>query len=94
MIFWIFFRKGRKLPIFLPSLSNIELYRNGNEIAKKIKGSLPHAFLTCVTAVCCCVFKEITLVASNQRNYLENTNAFSKRKLKTRVATRIKRTLL
>ena len=41
-----------------------------------------HAF-----TACCCVFKETTLVASNQRNYLEN--ACSKRTLKTRVATRL-----
>ena len=32
---------------------------------------------------------EITLIGSNQRNYIENTNACSKRKLKTRVATRL-----
>ena len=35
---------------------------------------------------CCCVFKEITMVGSNQSNYFEN----SKRTLKTRVATRLK----
>ena len=36
-----------------------------------------------------CVFKEITLVCSNERNYFENANACSKRTLKTRVATRL-----
>ena len=30
----------------------------------------------CAFIACCCVFKEITLVASNQRNYFENVNAF------------------
>ena len=39
---------------------------------------------------CCCVFKVITLVGSNQGNYFENANACSKRTLKTRVATRLK----
>jgi len=34
-----------------------------------------------------CVFKVITLVGSNQRNYFENVNACSKRALKTNVAT-------
>ena len=34
-----------------------------------------------------CVFKEITLIGSNQLNYFENAAAFSKRTLKTRVAT-------
>ena len=38
------------------------------------------------------VFKEITLVGSNQSNYFENANAYSKRTLKTRVATRLKAT--
>jgi len=39
---------------------------------------------------CGCVFKVITLVGSNQRNYFENTNACSKRTLKTTVATQLK----
>ena len=38
----------------------------------------------------CCVFKEITLIGSNQRKYFENAHASSKRTLKTRVATRLK----
>ena len=38
---------------------------------------------------CCCIFKEITWVGSNQRRYFENAYACNKRKLKTRVATRI-----
>ncbi len=41
-----------------------------------------HAF-----TACSCVFKEITLVGSNQGNYFENENACSKRTLKTTVAT-------
>ncbi len=39
---------------------------------------------------CDCVFKEITLVDSNQRNYFENATACSKRTLKTIVATQLK----
>ena len=35
---------------------------------------------------CFCLFKEVTLVGSNQRNYLENTNTCSKRTLKTRAS--------
>jgi len=41
-----------------------------------------HAFTACG-----CVFKEITLVGSNQGNFFENANACSKRTLKTTVAT-------
>ncbi len=33
--------------------------------------------------------KEITLVGSNQHNYFENANAYSKRTLKTTVATQL-----
>jgi len=36
-----------------------------------------------------CVFKEITLVGSNQGNYFENATACSKRTLKTTVATQL-----
>jgi hypothetical protein len=36
-----------------------------------------------------CIFKEITLVGSNQRNYLENATSCSKRSMKTRVATQL-----
>ncbi len=43
-----------------------------------------HAFTACV-----CVFKEISLVGSNQGNYFENENACSKRTLKTTVATQL-----
>jgi len=44
-----------------------------------------HAFTACV-----CVFKEITLVGSNQGNFFENATACSKRTLKTTVATQLK----
>ncbi len=37
-----------------------------------------------------CVFKEITLVGSNQGTYFENVTACSKRTLKTTVATQLK----
>jgi hypothetical protein len=43
-----------------------------------------HAFTACER-----VFKEITLVGSNQSNYFENATAFSKRMLKTTVATQL-----
>jgi hypothetical protein len=39
---------------------------------------------------CSCVFKEITLVGSNQGNYFENATACSKCSLKTGVATQLK----
>ncbi len=39
---------------------------------------------------CGCVFKEITLVSSNQGNYFEYATACSKRTLKTTVATQLK----
>jgi hypothetical protein len=38
---------------------------------------------------CCCVFKEITLVWVNQRNYLENATTCSELTLKMRVATQL-----
>jgi len=38
---------------------------------------------------CGCVFKEITLVGSNQGNYFENATACCKRTLKTTVATQL-----
>ena len=38
-------------------------------------------------------FKKVTLVGSNQRNYIENENTCSKRTLKTHVATRLKQRL-
>jgi len=44
-----------------------------------------HAFTACA-----CVFKEITLVDSNQCNYFENVTECSKRTLKTTVATQLK----
>ncbi len=43
-----------------------------------------HAFTACG-----CVFKEITLVGSNQGIYFENATACSKRMLKTTVATQL-----
>jgi len=43
-----------------------------------------HAFTACG-----CVFKEITLVRSNQGNYFENATARGKRTLKTTVATQL-----
>ena len=48
-------------------------------------GRFTHAFTACV-----CVFKEITLVGSNQGNYFENATACSKCMLKTTVATQLK----
>jgi len=43
----------------------------------------------CAFTACVCVFKEITLVGSSQRNYFENAAACSKRTLKTIVATQL-----
>ncbi len=48
-------------------------------------------FTHAITA-CGCVFKEITLVGSNQGDYFENTAACSKRTLKTTVATQLNKT--
>jgi len=39
---------------------------------------------------CSCVFKVITLVWANQRNFFENTTTCSKRMWKTLVATQLK----
>ncbi len=44
-----------------------------------------HAFTECER-----VFKEFTLVGTNQGNYFENATACSKRTLKTTVATQFK----
>jgi len=44
-----------------------------------------HAFTACGS-----VFKEITLVGSNQGNYFENASACSKRMRKTTVAMQLK----
>ncbi len=43
---------------------------------------------------CGCVFKEITLVGSNQGNFFENATACSKHTLKTTVATQLKLAML
>jgi len=61
--------------------------------------SVPHHFmqlkLSCDSRLqraftaCGCVFKEITLVGSNQGNYFENATACSKRTLKTHVTTQL-----
>jgi len=45
---------------------------------------------TYALTACVCVFKVITLVGSNQRNYFENATTFSKRTLKTTVATQLR----
>ena len=42
----------------------------------KFKGSLPHAFSTCV--YCMLLRFQRNYFGSNRRNYFENTNAFSK----------------
>jgi len=54
------------------------------EIKLRCDERLTHAFTACG-----CVFKEITLVGSNQGNYFENATACSKRTLKTTVATQL-----
>jgi len=45
-------------------------------------------FQRAITA-CICVFKIITFVGSNQRNYFENATACNNRMLKTTVATQL-----
>ncbi len=63
-----------------------------NNTHKKVHLSLKQRcderFTQALTAYSC-VFKEITLVGSNQGNYFENENACSKRTLKTTVATQL-----
>ncbi len=54
-------------------------------IKLRCDGRLTYAF-----SACGCVFKEITLVCSNQANYFEKATACSKRTLKTIVATQLK----
>jgi len=54
-----------------------------------IKLSCDEHFTHAFTA-CGCVFKEITLVGSNQGNYFENATTCSKHMLKTRVTTQFK----
>jgi len=47
-------------------------------------GRFQRAFIAC-----CCIFKVITLVWANQDNFFENANTYSKRTLKTTVATQL-----
>ncbi len=49
-----------------------------------------HTRFQVVFTACCWVFKEITLVGSNQSNYFESATACSKYKLKMRVAMQLK----
>ena len=46
-----------------------------------------HTRFQCAFTACCWVFIEITMVGSTQYYYFENSNACSKRTLKTRAAT-------
>ncbi len=63
-----------------------KLYHNGGlNLKMRCDERFTHAF-----SACGCVFKEITLVCSKQGNYFENATAFSKRMLKTTVATQLK----
>jgi len=82
---WCNWKSGKPLK-FLSHLRliriiwNEKIHRQG--IISQIKAELRQSFSTCV-----CVFKVITLVGSNKRNYFQNANACSKRTLKTTVAT-------
>ncbi len=67
----------RLLPFNLPINRLLNLKLRCNE-------RFTHEFTACG-----CVFKEITLVGSNQGNYFENVIACSKRTLKTTVATQL-----
>jgi len=53
---------------------------------REIKLRCDSRFQRAFTA-CSCVFKVITLIRANQRNYFENATACNKRTLKTLVAT-------
>ncbi len=55
---------------------------------QKLKLRCDERFTHAFTA-CGCIFKEITLVGSNQGNYFENGDACSKRMRKTTVATQL-----
>jgi hypothetical protein len=61
-----------------------------NDRISTIKLHCDERFITHAFTACSCVFKEITLVVSNQGNYFENASACSKRTLKTTVATQLK----
>jgi len=75
----------------LPHLVFLERVGETEHFADLVKLNLlmvscDSCFLRAFTA---CVFKAITLVGSNQRNYFENATACSERTLKTTVATQI-----
>jgi len=59
-----------------------------NHFGSCIKLCCDSRFQRAFTA-CSCVFKVITLIGSNQGNYIENATACSKRTLKTTVATQL-----
>jgi len=60
----------------------LDYNRSDNIFKLRCDERFTHAFTACGS-----VFKEITLVGSNQGNYFENATACSKRKCKTTVAT-------
>jgi hypothetical protein len=70
-------RRQKRLLVIALSFKNSHLKLSCDE-------RFTHAFTACG-----CVFKEITLVGSNQGNYFENATTCSKRMLKTRVATQL-----
>ncbi len=87
---WLFMkiissRKGKHLWLFFSFLNFNFSYT--------LKLSCDSRFQQAITA-CSCVFKVITLVWANQRNFFENATTCSKRMRKTLVATQLKTVLL
>ncbi len=66
-------------PRYLTFIFNLKVYDVNCERTLKLRcdSRFQHAF-----TACSCVFKEITLVRANQRNFFENATACSKRTLK------------
>jgi len=73
---------------YVPGLLNVSMLWSLSVERPNVKLRCDERFTHAFTA-CGCVFKEITLVDSNQDNYFENVTACSKRTLKTTVATQL-----
>jgi len=70
----------------VPSINEIISTSTQTESIKlRCDGRFTHAFTACG-----CVFKEITLVGSNQGNFFENATACSETHVETTVATQLK----
>jgi len=71
------------------SHQSLRNWENGTTLRMRCEERFTHAFTACN-----CVFKEIALVGSNQGNYFENATVWTKRTLKTTVATQLKATII